>query len=173
MAQALDSISKRTDCKDDRAGPICKAEVASSSLTEPSEARRRIMRAVKSRDTGPELFVRSLAHRLGYRFRVCRRDLPGNPDIVFPALRKVIFVHGCFWHGHDCGNGRRIPSQNRPFWQEKIMRTSKRDAAAETALAALGWTVCVFWECSLKSEDAVVEKLQRFLSAPDAAELHG
>src|SRR5258706_11301183 len=68
-----------------------------------SEARRRIMRAIKSRDTGPELIVRSIAHRMGYRFRVCRRDLPGCPDIVFSGLRKVILVHGCFWHGHDCG----------------------------------------------------------------------
>lgn len=132
-------------------------------MAQTSEARSRIMRAIRSRDTRPELLVRSLAHRLGFRFRVCRKDLPGNPDIVFSGLRKVIFVHGCFWHGHDCGQGVRIPSQNRPYWNEKIMRTSKRDEAAKTALAALGWGVAVFWECDLKDEKTVVTRLREFL----------
>ena len=132
-------------------------------MKKTSEARSRIMRAIKSRDTGPELLVRSLAHRLGFRFRVCRKDLPGSPDIVFSALRKVIFVHGCFWHGHHCGQGVRIPSQNRPYWNEKIMRTSKRDEAAKKALAALGWDVAIFWECDLKDEKAVVIRLREFL----------
>jgi DNA mismatch endonuclease (patch repair protein) len=132
-------------------------------MEQTSEARSRIMRAIKSRDTAPELLVRSLAHRLGFRFRVCRKDLPGRPDIVFTRLRKVIFVHGCFWHGHDCGQGVRIPSQNRSYWHEKIVRNAKRDEAAQTALAALGWEVAVFWECALKDEKAVVARLQEFL----------
>ena len=128
-----------------------------------SEARSRIMRAVKSRDTLPELAVRSLVHRMGYRFRVCRRDLPGTPDIVFPRLRKVIFVHGCFWHGHNCGQGVRIPVQNRSYWSRKIARTAERDEAAEAALTALGWKVSVFWECELKNEKRVARRLRAFL----------
>lgn len=122
------------------------------------------MRAIRSRDTKPELLVRSLAHRLGFRFRVCRKDLPGSPDIVFTRLRKVIFVHGCFWHGHDCGPGVRIPSQNRPYWNDKIERNTKRDETAQAALSALGWEVAVFWECALKDEEAVVARLRDFLS---------
>jgi len=132
-------------------------------MAQTPEARSRIMRAIKSRDTKPELLVRSLAHRLGFRFRVCRKDLPGNPDIVFARLRKVIFVHGCFWHGHDCGKGVRIPAQNRSYWNEKIVRNARRDEAAQAALAALGWKVAVFWECGLKDEKMVVARLREFL----------
>ena len=132
-------------------------------MEKTSEARSRIMRAIKSRDTAPELLVRSLAHRMGFRFRVCPKDLPGSPDIVFTSLRKVIFVHGCFWHGHDCGQGVRIPSRNHSYWNEKIVRNAKRDEAAQAALAALGWEVAVFWECGLKDEEAVVARLRRFL----------
>jgi len=130
----------------------------------PTEARRRIMRAVRSRDTRPELLVRSLAHRMGFRFRVCRKDLPGCPDLVFPRLRKVIFVHGCFWHGHDCGQGVRIPTRNRLYWKEKITRNQKRDKAAETALIALGWRYVVFWECELEDTKRTIKGLRTFLS---------
>lgn len=129
----------------------------------PSEARSRIMRAVKSRDTGPELLVRSLAHRIGYRFRVCRRDLPGCPDIVFPRLRKVIFVHGCFWHGHDCGRGVRVPTQNRSYWRKKIERNSARDEAAVASLKEQGWEASVFWECELTDAARVTNRLRKFL----------
>jgi DNA mismatch endonuclease, patch repair protein len=132
-------------------------------ITPPSEARRRIMRAIKSRDTQPELIVRSLAHRMGYRFRLCRKDLPGCPDLVFPRLRKVVFVHGCFWHGHDCGQGVRIPAKNRAYWKKKITRNWKRDKAAEVALGALGWESSVFWECQLKEPKRVIRELRSFL----------
>jgi DNA mismatch endonuclease (patch repair protein) len=135
-------------------------------MAQTSEARSRIMRAIKSRDTTPELIVRRLAHRMGFRFRVCRRDLPGKPDVVFSRLRKIIFVHGCFWHGHDCGQGVRIPTQNHAYWNEKITRNAKRDEASQTALAALGWDVAVFWECELKDERQVAEKLLAFLGVP-------
>ncbi|WP_183811690.1 very short patch repair endonuclease [Tunturibacter empetritectus] len=121
-------------------------------MAQTTEARSRIMRAIRSRDTRPELLVRSLAHQLGFRFRVCRKDLQGSPDIVFTRLRRVIFVHGCFWHGHDCGQGVRIPSQNSTYWNDKIVRNAKRDETAQAALAALGWEVAVFWECNLKDE---------------------
>lgn len=134
-------------------------------MPQSSEARSRIMRAIRSRDTAPELLVRRLAHRMGYRFRVCRRDLPGNPDIVFSRLRKVIFVHGCFWHSHDCGQGARIPAKNRVYWAEKLANTIKRDEAALVALAASGWEVAVFWECDLKDEESVKGMLRSFLGS--------
>lgn len=143
--------------------PDPKPQNRTAVMTETSEARRRIMRAVKSRDTVPELIVRSLAHRMGYRFRVCRRDLPGSPDVVFPRLRKVIFVHGCFWHGHDCGQGVRVPAHNRAYWEKKIARNKERDEAAHAALTALGWKVTVFWECELRNERRVVRELHTFL----------
>jgi DNA mismatch endonuclease (patch repair protein) len=130
--------------------------------TVPPESRRRIMRAIKSRDTGPELLVRRLAHRLGYRFRVHRKDLPGKPDLVFPAKHKVIFVHGCFWHSHKCCGGR-TPSQNTVYWKEKLARTVQRDEAALTALKELGWKVTVFWECELQNLDSVERRLRQFL----------
>jgi DNA mismatch endonuclease (patch repair protein) len=126
------------------------------------ESRRRIMRAIKSRDTRPELFVRQLAHRLGYRFRVHRKDLPGRPDLVFPGKRKVIFVHGCFWHSHDCGVGH-FPAQNRAYWKEKLTRTVHRDEAARKSLTALGWKVTVFWECELHNPILVERRLRSFL----------
>ena len=87
---------------------------------ETPEVRRRTMQAVKSENTGPELAVRRLAHRMGYRFRLHRKDLPGKPDLVFPRLRKAVFVHGCFWHGHDCARGARVPVQNSAYWTKKI-----------------------------------------------------
>jgi DNA mismatch endonuclease (patch repair protein) len=121
------------------------------------------MRAIKSRDTVPELLVRSLAHRMGYRFRVCRKDLPGSPDVVFPRLRKVVFVHGCFWHGHDCGQGVHMPMQNRAYWRKKITRNRQRDDAADVALTQLGWEVSVFWGCELKDEERVASRLRDFL----------
>ena len=132
-------------------------------MTKPSEARSRIMRGVKSSNTKPELALRSLAHRLGYRFRVHRKDLPGKPDIVFPARRKVIFMHGCFWHCHDCGRGARIPVQNHEYWKAKLARNRERDAAHMKALANLGWTAIVFWECELQTPERVSQKLRKFL----------
>lgn len=138
-------------------------QTRAESLKAPSEARSRIMRAVRSRDTTPELTVRSLAHRMGYRFRVCRKDLPGSPDLVFPRLHKIVFVHGCFWHGHDCGQGIRFPVQNRSYWKKKILRTKQRDTAAQMNLRALGWDVTILWECELTEQERVVRKLRSFL----------
>ncbi|HVZ60293.1 MAG TPA: DNA mismatch endonuclease Vsr, partial [Terriglobales bacterium] len=104
------------------------------------------MRAVKSRDTAPELVVRSLAHRMGYRFRLCRKDLPGCPDLVFPRLHKVIFVHGCFWHGHSCARGARVPKRNSAYWTTKISGNHSRDARNLRRLADGGWKSLVVWE---------------------------
>jgi DNA mismatch endonuclease (patch repair protein) len=121
------------------------------------------MRAVKGRDTKPELHVRRLAHALGFRFRLHREDLPGRPDLAFPRLRKAIFVHGCFWHGHDCARGARTPVNNRAYWVRKIARNQERDARALHDLQALGWTTLVIWECELRSPSALELKLRNFL----------
>src|ERR1700689_5110648 len=110
-------------------------------MTATDEIRSATMRAVKSKDTKPELEVRSLIHHLGYRFRLHRRDLPGTPDLVFPGRRKVIFVHGCFWHGHDCPRGSRVPKANQNYWMRKVARNRERDLASQRALTASGWRV--------------------------------
>jgi DNA mismatch endonuclease (patch repair protein) len=109
------------------------------------------MARVGRRDTKPELMVRSALHRAGYRFRVCRSDLPGSPDIVLPRFRIVIFVHGCFWHQHpDCGRAAK-PKSNLAFWEEKLARNRERDITATAQLLAGGWRVLVVWECELRS----------------------
>src|SRR5262249_34941834 len=111
------------------------------------EQRQMNMAKVRGRDTKPEKIVRSLLHRLGYRFRLYRKDLPGTPDLVFPSLKKVVFVHGCFWHMHDCRKGKSRPSTNATFWNTKRRRTAARDKATLAALDALGWEYRVVWEC--------------------------
>lgn len=116
----------------------------------PEDKRRAIMARVKNRDTRQELLVRSLLHRLGFRFRLHRTDLPGSPDIVLPKHRTVIFVHGCFWHGHECPRGK-LPSSNTEFWRSKIARNRDRDHAAERELEAAGWRVLVVWGCETSS----------------------
>ncbi len=127
------------------------------------EERARVMAAVKGKNTKPEMIVRRLAHALGYRFRLHRKDLPGKPDLVFPGRRKAIFVHGCFWHGHDCARGSRQPRQNADYWRNKIERNVARDASSLAALTALGWQVLVIWECEMKDRDALADRLRAFL----------
>jgi len=130
---------------------------------ESASVRRRTMQAVKSKDTAPELAVRSLAHGMGYRFRLHRKDLPGKPDLVFPRLRKILFVHGCFWHGHRCARGARVPMHNRDYWTQKIRRNRKRDQAAVSALVASGWKVAVLWECDIKDQRRTASAIRKFL----------
>ncbi|MEW6451192.1 MAG: DNA mismatch endonuclease Vsr [Pseudomonadota bacterium] len=125
--------------------------------------RSRIMRAVKSRDTQPEKFVRRLAHALGFRFRLHRKDLPGNPDLVFIRQRKVIFVHGCFWHGHGCARGARVPKTNTDYWTAKVARNRKRDRKVATLLKNAGWKRLVIWECQTKNPEAVRAWIEAFL----------
>ena len=132
-------------------------------MKEAAEDRSRIMRAVKSRDTSPELTVRKLLHAMGYRFRVHRKDLPGKPDIVLPGRQKVLFVHGCFWHGHNCSRGDRVPRANREYWISKIARNRERDAAAKAALEKNAWKVGIVWECEIKNLGCVERQLRRFL----------
>jgi DNA mismatch endonuclease, patch repair protein len=120
------------------------------------------MRAIRGKDTLPELAVRSLVHRLGYRFRLHRKDLPGKPDLAFPVRRKVIFVHGCFWHSHSCKTGL-IPQSNRDFWLPKLQRNQVRDKENLEALALQGWDALVIWQCELKNSHSVGLRVKRFL----------
>lgn len=130
---------------------------------QPPETRRRTMQAIKSKDTGPEMLVRRLVYAQGYRYRLHRRDLPGCPDLIFGRLKKVIFVNGCFWHGHDCQRGARVPVQNRPYWTQKVARNRERDQTAQLALKSLGWEVLVLWECELKDKERIVMQIETFL----------
>ena len=123
--------------------------------------RSAVMRAVKSRDTGPELRVRSAAHALGLRFRLRRDDLPGKPDLVFPKLKLALFVHGCFWHGHACSRGARMPATNARYWRTKIARNVARDVAVIAALQALGWRARTIWECETKESEALSALIRR------------
>ncbi|MFZ4069558.1 MAG: very short patch repair endonuclease [Caulobacterales bacterium] len=126
--------------------------------------RAAVMRAVKSRNTTPELRVRGLLRRLKIGYRLHAPDLPGKPDLVFRGRRKVIFVHGCFWHGHTCARGARMPAANRAYWQTKIARTQARDKAHLTALSQVGWSALVVWECEMRDEPALARRLGAYLA---------
>lgn len=134
-----------------------------------SELRSRTMRAVRSKNTTPELKLRRLLHGAGYRFRLHRKDLPGSPDLTFPRRRAVVFVHGCFWHGHDCKRGSRAPKSNAGYWTDKIARNVARDARNLEALAAMNWRVAVVWECELKEPQAVLGRMCEFLDGKSDA----
>ena len=120
------------------------------------------MARVGSKDTLPERAVRSLVHQMGYRFRLHRADLPGKPDLVFPARRKVIFVHGCFWHGHQCPRGR-TPSSNTKFWNAKIATNRLRDRKVVLALRREKWGAMVIWQCQLRNGERLARRLHAFL----------
>ena len=121
------------------------------------------MRAVPARNSTPELTVRRLLTDLGARYRLHRADLPGSPDIVFPSRRLALFVHGCFWHGHDCQRGGRVHKSNTAYWLAKVDRNRVRDAVAVEALAAQGWRAEAVWECELKDTAALIARLERLL----------
>lgn len=120
------------------------------------------MSRIKGANTKPEIEVRSLLHWLGYRFRLHRRDLPGTPDIVLPGRGAVIFVHGCFWHGHACKR-TRMPKSRKAYWTEKIEGNRRRDARKRRQLKALGWMVMVVWECELKAPEKLIGRLRKAL----------
>ena len=130
-----------------------------------AEKRSAVMARVKARDTWPEMVVRRLLWRLGVRYRLDRKDLPGRPDIVMPGRKLAIFVHGCFWHGHDCARGARVPKANRDYWTGKIARNRARDIETRAALEAAGWRVEVIWECDLKDAAALETRLRDLLAA--------
>jgi DNA mismatch endonuclease (patch repair protein) len=117
------------------------------------------MRAVKSRDTGPERAVRAMLREIAPGYRLCRADLPGKPDIVYGKRKLAIFVHGCFWHGHDCARGARAPRANAEYWRQKIARNRERDARNLEALHARGWRTLVIYECALKDPEALRARL--------------
>ncbi len=111
------------------------------------------MSRIRNRNTRPEMKVRSMVHRMGYRYRLHRRDLPGKPDLVFPGRQKIIFVHGCFFHMHDCRYGRVTPKTNADFWQKKRLSNVERDKRNITALSGDGWEVLEVWECQTKTPE--------------------
>lgn len=123
------------------------------------------MARIRKVDTKPELIVRKLTHAMGYRYRLHRRDLPGAPDLVFPARRKVIFVHGCFWHRHACSDGRKLPRSKPEYWAPKLERNKQRDQVNVAQLQEQGWDVLCLWECQLKDLERLREEISQFLGA--------
>ena len=122
------------------------------------------MSRIRGKNTKPELQVRKLCHRLGYRFRLHRNDLPGKPDLVFPKLKIALFVHGCFWHSHDCKWGQVTPKTNSDFWRAKRLRTVERDKQNYSQLRTCGWRTEVIWECHTKSHGQLRQSLAAMLS---------
>lgn len=124
------------------------------------------MRRIKSKDTRPEIFVRRLVRSLGFSgYRIHRKDLPGKPDLAWLGRRKAIYVHGCFWHAHNCVEGMRKPKSNPSYWLEKFDRNRTRDAAHEANLIASGWKVLTIWECELRDEALLISRLTSFLTS--------
>ncbi len=131
------------------------------------ERRSANMSAIRSRDTKPEMIVRRLVHFMGYRYRLHRKDLPGKPDLVFAGRRKVIFVHGCFWHQHpdkECKDARR-PRSNQAYWQPKLEGNVQRDLTNQQKLRASGWDILVCWECEIKDRNALTARVRQFLDS--------
>lgn len=123
------------------------------------------MRRIRKWDTKPEMVVRRMVHGMGFRYRLHQRDLPGTPDLVFPRLKKVIFVHGCFWHQHDCRLGAKQPSANPDYWLPKLARNVERDSLARSRLADQGWDVLVVWECQTRKLVSLGPVIFRFLNS--------
>lgn len=120
------------------------------------------MASVGTKDTKPEMALRRALFALGYRYRLHSRHLPGRPDLVFPARKKAIFVHGCFWHGHGCRWGR-LPKSRPEYWEPKIEANKDRDTRSLAGLAALGWSALVVWQCELREIERVIERVEEFL----------
>jgi len=128
-----------------------------------SQQRSKLMAKIRGKDTSLELVVRKHAHRLGFRYRLHYKNLPGKPDLVFPGKKKVIFVHGCFWHRHDCPKGRQIPKTRRQFWVKKLTRNIERDKEVQEKLITMGWDVLVIWGCQANQPELLQNKLIAFL----------
>lgn len=130
------------------------------------ETRSRMMSSIRARDTKPEMLVRRYLHALGFRYRLSPRELPGRPDLLLPKYRAAIFVHGCFWHGHEKCRFATIPSTRTEFWQEKISANKARDAAVVDKLHEMGWRVGVVWECALRSKrQEALTRLAEFIDS--------
>jgi len=128
------------------------------------QQRSRCMSAIRNKDTKPEMLVRRLVHSLGYRYRLHSGKLPGRPDLVFTSRRKVIFVHGCFWHRHFCKKGKSTPSVREDFWREKLTENRIRDRKNQRALKRLGWQSLIIWECQTKKPEKLIKRIVEFLS---------
>lgn len=127
------------------------------------------MRRIKGTGTTPEMVVRRLVHSMGYRYRLHRKNLPGKPDLVFGPRRKVIFVHGCFWHQHSGCRAGRLPASNTSYWHPKFERNVRRDVQARSDLERDGWSVLVIWDCETKDVEGLGARLRSFLNGPDGA----
>lgn len=134
------------------------------------ESRSALMSRIRGKNTAPELSIRRYLHARGYRYRLHARDLPGTPDIVFPSRRKVVFVNGCFWHGHGCRIGK-LPKSRQEFWVPKLERNRAKDARNIRELESKGWSVFTVWQCELRSVEKVGETLVSFLGAPGKSPL--
>jgi len=132
--------------------------------THTTQQRSYNMSRIRSTDTRPEIVVRTLAHHAGYRYRLYVADLPGRPDLVFPRLKRVIFIHGCFWHAHNCRYGRVRPKTNARYWEAKRLGNRERDREHIRELKRSGWNVLVVWECWTRDRDHLRERLLRFLT---------
>ena len=130
------------------------------------QKRSQIMSKISGKNTKPEIIIRKIAHNLGYRFRLHKKDLPGTPDLAFPKYKKVIFVNGCFWHGHSKCSRSKLPTTRKKFWKEKIAGNKKRDKASKIKLKNLGWDYLVIWQCEIQKSnyDLIANKIQNFLS---------
>lgn len=126
--------------------------------------RSRMMAGVKSKNTKPELLIRSLLHRNGFRFRIHKKDLPGKPDIVLPKYKAVIFIHGCFWHGHENCRLFKIPSTRPEFWNAKILKNKANDSTAIDLLLAENWRVCIIWECGIRTAKKDLKHMIQLIS---------
>ena len=138
-----------------------------------SKRRSELMAGIKGRDTAPERKVRRIAHRMGLRFRLHRKDLPGRPDLVFPKHQLAVFVHGCFWHRHEGCRLAYSPKSRVAFWTEKFAANVARDARQEAALKALGWRVLVIWECETRYEAVVEDRLAAVVRNDGTALMQG
>lgn len=127
--------------------------------------RSQIMSKITGKNTKPEIIIRKIAHSLGYRFRLHKKDLPGKPDIVFPKYKKVIFVNGCFWHGHKNCNRSKLPTTNKKFWKEKIEGNKKKDQSNYYQIKKIGWDYLIVWQCVIKisNRNKLEKKIQKFL----------
>lgn len=135
-----------------------------------AEQRKRNMTAIKSRHTKPEIIVRSIIHRLGFRFRLHDKKLPGKPDIILPRHKKIILVHGCFWHMHDCKRGNVTPKTNVEYWQNKRFRNVERDKTNLFSYLSEGWQVLTIWECQIKDKNFLTNLLKNFIESSDSAQ---
>ena len=145
-----------------------KPKLPPNAVISPTVSAR--MKRIRGKNTSPELIVRRLAHNLGYRFRLHRRDLPGSPDVAFPARRKAIWVHGCFWHRHSCSIGQREVRTHSDYWNAKFERTRRRDARKDAELHQLGWRSLVLWECEVANRAVLCRRLAEFLGPPKTGE---